>query len=73
VARRHAIAAVIEDASSQQGLGLHPFGLVIIQLFAQLGLDGVKQVPVDDSATETARPAFEPAKMPANCGLFGRP
>jgi len=37
-----------EDASSQQGLGLHPFGLVIIQLFAQLGLDGVKQVPVDD-------------------------
>src|SRR5260370_37908991 len=22
-------------------------------------------------AAETARPAFEPAKMPANCGLFG--
>src|SRR5262249_42024302 len=48
VARRHAIAAVIEDASSQQSLGLHPCGLVIVRLFAQLGLDGVKQVPVDD-------------------------
>src|SRR5260370_42590371 len=23
-------------------------------------------------ATETARPAFEPAEMPANCGLFVR-
>src|SRR5262249_59648953 len=50
VARRHAIAAVIEDASSQQGLGPHPFGLMIVRLFAQLGLDGVKQVSVDDGS-----------------------
>jgi hypothetical protein len=28
VARRHAVAAVIEEPSSQQGLGLRPFGLM---------------------------------------------
>src|SRR6266478_1732968 len=48
VARRHAIAAVIEDPSSQQGLGLHPCSLMIVRLFAQLGLDRLEQVPVDD-------------------------
>src|SRR5262249_55067159 len=46
VAWCHAIAAVIEDASSQQGFGLHPCRLMIVRLLAQLGLNGVKQVQV---------------------------
>jgi hypothetical protein len=45
---KYPIAAIIEEPSSKQGLGLHPCGLVIIQLFAQLGLDRLEQVPVDD-------------------------
>jgi hypothetical protein len=44
----HAIAAVIEDAPDQQGLGLHADGLVIVQLFAQLGLDRIEQVTIDN-------------------------
>ena len=48
VARAHAVAAVIEDAADQQRLGLHPCGLMIVQLFVQLGLDGIEQVPIDN-------------------------
>src|SRR6266446_3644730 len=48
VARAHAIAAVIEDTADQQGLGLHPCGFVTVHLFAQLGLDGLEQVPIDN-------------------------
>jgi hypothetical protein len=42
VAWGHAIAAVIEDPSRQQRLGPHPCGLMMVHLFAQLGLDGVE-------------------------------
>ncbi len=59
VARRHAIAAVIEDAAGQQGLGLHPCGLVIVHLFGQLGLDGIEQVPIDNGRL-LARPGPHP-------------
>src|SRR6266446_6464480 len=48
VARAHAIAAVIEDTADQQGLGLHPCGFVTVHLFAQLGLDGLEQVAIDN-------------------------
>src|SRR5437868_6985928 len=44
----HAVAAVIEDAADQQCLGLHPRGLVIVQLFTQLSLNGVEQAPIHD-------------------------
>src|SRR6478672_9551726 len=49
MARAHAIAAVIEDAASQQGLGVHPCGPMICRLLAQLGLDGVEQVPIENA------------------------
>jgi hypothetical protein len=45
----HAIAAVIEDTADQQGLGLDPCGFVTVHLFAQLGLDGLEQVPIDNA------------------------
>ena len=48
VARRHAIAAVIEDAADQQGLGPRPCGLVIVYLFGQPVLDGIEQIAVDN-------------------------
>ena len=48
MARAHAIAAVIEDAPDQQSFGLPPSGRVIVQLFGQLGLDGIEQVTIDD-------------------------
>src|SRR5262245_11155822 len=48
VARGHAIAAVIEDPSSQQGFGPHSCSLMIAHLFGQLGLDCLEQVAVDD-------------------------
>src|SRR5207245_7296795 len=41
-------AAVIEDTADQQRLGLHPCGFVTVHLFAQLGLDGLEQVPIDN-------------------------
>jgi hypothetical protein len=46
--RAHAVAAVIEDAAGQQGLGLHPAGLVVGRLFIQLGLDGIEQGPIEN-------------------------
>src|SRR3984893_9173568 len=42
------MAAVIEDKADEQGLGLHPCGFVTVHLFAQLGLDGLEQVPIDN-------------------------
>ena len=48
MARGHAVAAVIEDASGQQRLGFHPCGRVIVALLVQLGLDGVEQVPINN-------------------------
>lgn len=46
--RAHAVAAVIEDAARQQGLGLHPNGLVFDRLFIQLGLDGVEKRAIEN-------------------------
>ena len=46
--RAHAVAAVIEDAAGQQGLGLHPAGPVVGDLFIQLGLDGNEQGPIEN-------------------------
>ena len=48
MARAHAVAAVIEDAAGQQGLGVHPCGPMICRLLTQLGLDGVEQVPIEN-------------------------
>src|SRR6476620_400604 len=48
MARAHAIAAVVEDTADQRGLGLHPCGFVTVHLFAQLGLDGLEQVAIDN-------------------------
>src|SRR5215813_9825538 len=44
----HAIAAAVEDTADQQGLGLHPCGFLTLHLFAQLGLDGLEQAPIDN-------------------------
>ena len=49
MARAHAVAAVIEDAAGQQGLGVHPCGPMICRLLTQLGLDGVEQVPIENA------------------------
>ena len=42
--RAHAVAAVIKEAADQQTLGFGPFGLMVVDLLIQLGLDGLKQV-----------------------------
>src|ERR1700692_4434597 len=49
MARAHAVAAVIEEAAGQQGLGVHPCGPMICRLLTQLGLDGVEQVPIENA------------------------
>src|SRR6516164_8475907 len=48
MAGAHATAAVIEEAADQQTLGFGPFGLVVVDLLVQLGLDGLKQVLVEN-------------------------
>src|SRR6516225_9266421 len=50
MARAHAAAAVIEEAADQETLGFGPFGLMVVDLVIQLGLDsprmrGHSQVP----------------------------
>ena len=40
--RAHAVAAIIEDAASQQRLGLHPACLGGGRLFIQFGLNGIE-------------------------------
>src|ERR1700694_5904560 len=47
MARAHAVAAVIEEAAGQQGLGVHPCGPMICRLLTQPGLDGGGHVPVE--------------------------
>src|SRR6476660_8143838 len=47
MARAQAVAAVIEDAAGQQGLGVHPCGPMIGRLLTQLGLDSVEQVQIE--------------------------
>src|SRR6516164_3468557 len=44
VARAHAVAAVIEEAADQETLGFGPFGLMVVDLVIQLGLDGLKEL-----------------------------
>ena len=46
--RAHAVAAVIEDAAGQQGLGLHPACLGAGRLFIQFGLNGIEQGSIND-------------------------
>jgi hypothetical protein len=43
MARAHAVAVVIEEAANQETLGSVPFGLMVVDLVIQLGLDGLKQ------------------------------
>jgi hypothetical protein len=44
MARAHAVAAVIKEATDQQTLGFGPFGLMVVDVFIQLGLDGLEEV-----------------------------
>jgi len=44
----HAVAAVIEDAPGQQGLGLRPCRPMIVELFTERGLHGFKQLAIDN-------------------------
>ena len=44
----HPIAAIVEDAASQQGFGCDPHRFVIGDLLVQLGLNRIKQALVDD-------------------------
>src|SRR6516164_4029345 len=48
MARAHAVAAVIEEAADQQTLGFGPFGLMVVDLVIQLGLDGLKEVLIEN-------------------------
>jgi hypothetical protein len=48
MARAHAVAAVIKEATDQETLGFGPFGLVIVDLLIQPGLDGIKQVLIEN-------------------------
>src|SRR5215471_1010021 len=43
MARAHAIAAIIEDTTGQQGLGLTPCTLMIVDLLVELGLHRIEQ------------------------------
>ena len=43
MARAHAIAAIIEDTTGQQGLGLTPCTLMIVDLLVELGLHRFEQ------------------------------
>ena len=48
VARAHAIAAVIEDATHQQGVRTCPGDTIAIALLSKLLLDGLEQVRVEN-------------------------
>src|SRR6516162_1558876 len=48
MARAHAVATVIEEAADQQPLGFGPFGLMVVDLLVQLGLDGLEEVLIDN-------------------------
>ena len=48
MARAHAVAAVVEEAADQQTLGFGPFGLMVVDLLVQLGLDGFEKVLIDN-------------------------
>src|SRR4051812_15610069 len=48
MARAHAVAAVVEDASGQQRFRLHPGRLVAVVLLVQLSLDGIEQRTIDN-------------------------
>ena len=48
MARAHAVAAVIEEAADQETLGFGPFGLMVVDLVIQLGLDGLEEVLIDN-------------------------
>ena len=43
MARAHAVAAVIKEAADQETLGFGPFGLMVVDLLIQFGLNGFKQ------------------------------
>ena len=47
MARAHAVAAVIKEAADQQTLGFGPFGLMVVDLLVQLGLDSLEGVLVE--------------------------
>src|SRR6516162_3769567 len=48
MARAHAVATVIEEAADQQPLGFCPFGLMVVDLLVQFGLDGFEKVLTDN-------------------------
>ena len=50
MARAHAVATVIEETADQQTLGFGPFGLMVVDLLIQLGLDGLEEVLIDKMA-----------------------
>jgi hypothetical protein len=43
-----AIAAIIEEATDQQSLGFGPFGLMVVDLSIEFGLDGFKQILIEN-------------------------
>ena len=49
MARAHAVAAVIEEAADKETLGFGPFGLMVVDLVIQLGLNSLKQSRIDNS------------------------
>src|SRR6516164_10844646 len=55
MAQAHAVAAVIEEAADQQTLGFGPFGLMVVDLVIQLGLDGLEQVLIDNGRLLTSK------------------
>ena len=48
MARAHSVAAVVIDATSQQGFGFATCDCVIVALLVELGLHRVKEVTIED-------------------------
>src|SRR6516165_11840954 len=44
----HAVAAVIEEAADQETFGFRPCGLMVVDLLIKLGLDGLKQILIEN-------------------------
>src|ERR1700716_3351600 len=48
MARAHAVATVVIDATGQQGIGFAACGGLIVAVVVELGLHGVKEVAIED-------------------------
>ena len=79
MARAHPVATVVIDATEQQRLGPGARSRVIVQLFAELGLNRIEEITVDDGwllavkdlALEGNLPNVEPVAQEIGEGTAG--